>query len=340
MTTPSLPASTGPRSLTDPLLHGEVAGLVEEREIAKLAAWLRDYDAGDRVAHDQFDRAADLLESLTAQPDQNGVLQDDLGELLRLLGMPGHARPQSPHDVFQEALAELRRRLTPSPVEARADGVREALQRWRDGYAFNEDCEEDLELAERADRELAALESTPAQPVREGQEGKAEPVAWRFKHKHVVNDRWRFNDKPPEGEPWTCGEPLYASQPDPAAEIAEHRRENERLRATMRLHAGDTISLDNDARTANEEAARWMDEALADRARAERAESELAVIREALEPFKRLGELLELETEGFVDSDVLNVTPKIAPDTIIGDLTFGHFRALATADRGQEEKGK
>ncbi len=44
-----------------------------------------------------------------------------------------------------------------------------------------------------------------------GAEIVAEPVAWRFKHKHVVDDRWRFNDKPPQGEPWTKGEPLYAA---------------------------------------------------------------------------------------------------------------------------------
>lgn len=65
---------------------------------------------------------------------------------------------------------------------------------------------------------LAALESAPAEPGREA-------VAWRFKHKHVVNDRWRFNDRPPEGEPWTCGEPLYATPPDAAAEIERLTRE-------------------------------------------------------------------------------------------------------------------
>ena len=44
----------------------------------------------------------------------SGVLQNDLIELLTILGMSTHARPQSPHEVFQEALSVLRDRLTRS----------------------------------------------------------------------------------------------------------------------------------------------------------------------------------------------------------------------------------
>lgn len=39
------------------------------------------------------------------------IFHSDLTELLTLLGMGDHARPQSPHEVFQEALGVLQERL-------------------------------------------------------------------------------------------------------------------------------------------------------------------------------------------------------------------------------------
>lgn len=48
------------------------------------------------------------------------IAQSDLAELLNVLGMGDHARPQSPHEVFQEALRVLRARLgKPSPNSTR-----------------------------------------------------------------------------------------------------------------------------------------------------------------------------------------------------------------------------
>jgi hypothetical protein len=41
----------------------------------------------------------------------DSVLQEDLREMLQALGMPDYARSQSPHDVFQDALAEMKRQL-------------------------------------------------------------------------------------------------------------------------------------------------------------------------------------------------------------------------------------
>jgi hypothetical protein len=41
--------------------------------------------------------------------DSNQVLQDDLRELLEALELGTHARPASPHEVFQECIAEVRR---------------------------------------------------------------------------------------------------------------------------------------------------------------------------------------------------------------------------------------
>ena len=47
----------------------------------------------------------------SVKADITSVLQDDLAELLTILGMGDHARPQSPHEVFQDAIAVLRKRL-------------------------------------------------------------------------------------------------------------------------------------------------------------------------------------------------------------------------------------
>lgn len=49
---------------------------------------------------------------MAAHKRENGVLQDDLRELLQLLGLPDSASPRSPHEVFQHALSVLRERLT------------------------------------------------------------------------------------------------------------------------------------------------------------------------------------------------------------------------------------
>lgn len=63
-----------------------------------------------------------------------GVLQDDLRELLQALGMPDGARPQSPHEVFQEALTVLRARLaTLPPVAAEGEAKRWHLGAMNDG---------------------------------------------------------------------------------------------------------------------------------------------------------------------------------------------------------------
>ncbi|NEU14703.1 hypothetical protein G3T14_21730 [Methylobacterium sp. BTF04] len=55
------------------------------------------------------------------------ALHSDLAELLTLLGIGDHARPQSPHEVFQEALGVLRKRLVDLDAEAaNFDGMAEA----------------------------------------------------------------------------------------------------------------------------------------------------------------------------------------------------------------------
>lgn len=50
--------------------------------------------------------------------NDSDIAQSDLAELLTVLGMGDHARPQSPHEVFQEALCILRNRLATATAEA------------------------------------------------------------------------------------------------------------------------------------------------------------------------------------------------------------------------------
>jgi hypothetical protein len=73
---------------------------------------------------------AEDLESayIRSEPSANASaeLQNDLSEMLRALGMSDAAQPRSPHEVFQSAIAEMKRRLANASAEAR---LREALDR-------------------------------------------------------------------------------------------------------------------------------------------------------------------------------------------------------------------
>lgn len=73
-----------------------------------------------RRALEALSDAALASSSPSRSGEDSGVLQDDLRQLLELLGLPTHARPQSPHEVFQEALGVLRKRL-PSPLNSGPD---------------------------------------------------------------------------------------------------------------------------------------------------------------------------------------------------------------------------
>lgn len=68
-----------------------------------------------------------------------------------------------------------------------------------------------------------------------------------------------------------------------------------------------------------------------------RAEREVAKLREALEPFASIGELIEVETEGFDDADELDV---IFHDYLFDKVKVGAFRkaaALAQPNEGQAQ---
>ena len=62
-------------------------------------------------ALESTDNAAPPQSIVTGAGDNAGVMQDDLRQLLDLLGLPSGAQSRSPHAVFQEALAVLRRRI-------------------------------------------------------------------------------------------------------------------------------------------------------------------------------------------------------------------------------------
>ena len=55
--------------------------------------------------------ASALFDEVSRLRGDAEVAQADLRDLLLILGMGDYARPQSPHEVFQEALAVLRTRL-------------------------------------------------------------------------------------------------------------------------------------------------------------------------------------------------------------------------------------
>lgn len=251
--------------------HGEVAGLVEE-----LRAELEAFNHSVSFYTDQgyFD-AAELARAWEGP-----------AQLLKRLAAP-----------------------TPSPVEARADGVREGLSEERLRWIIRQAVVESGPIggADSAAKEiLAALESTPAQPVREGQEGKAEPVAWRAVVEELVDAMRRYGldvdtDAPPRHrEMMRKAEALLASQPDPAAEIAKLRQAYDGLLTTW---------------------AESRERHLAAETRAERAESELAVIREALE-------------------EIINYSGG-ADNALEDPYVMERARAALanTAHRGQEEKG-
>lgn len=68
------------------------------------------------LARELSERQEHAARRAAAEADTD-ALQADLRELLTLLGMGDHARAASPHEVFQEALAVLKKRLAPMRQE-------------------------------------------------------------------------------------------------------------------------------------------------------------------------------------------------------------------------------
>jgi hypothetical protein len=93
-------------------------------------------------------------------------LQNDLGEMLRALGMSDAAQPKSPHEVFQSAIAEMKRQLANASAEAR---LRDALKqaRWQldrivGEYPVNHGSKFCLNVAKSGIREIdTALSAHP-----------------------------------------------------------------------------------------------------------------------------------------------------------------------------------
>lgn len=77
-----------------------------------------------------------ILEARKRLADTNSLMQDDLSDLLRALGLSDAARPQSPHTVMQEAIkeaGELRQDLTRTErsrheIERRLDEIHYRLK--------------------------------------------------------------------------------------------------------------------------------------------------------------------------------------------------------------------
>jgi len=65
------------------------------------------------------------------------------------------------------------------------------------------------------------------------------------------------------------------------------------------------------------------------------SEAREGALREALQPFEDLADLLESETEGFADDDKLNlVTGDGAGNIALADVSFGDFRRAALTLKG------
>lgn len=67
-------------------------------------------DAGIEAPEEIAERGRAMFRRALMQADADD-LQEDLRQMLEALGMSDHARPYSPHRVFQEALTEMKLQL-------------------------------------------------------------------------------------------------------------------------------------------------------------------------------------------------------------------------------------
>ena len=74
-------------------------------------------DAGIEAPEEIAERGRAMFRRALMQADADD-LQEDLRQMLEALGMSDHARPYSPHRVFQEALNEMKRQLAAVPRSA------------------------------------------------------------------------------------------------------------------------------------------------------------------------------------------------------------------------------
>lgn len=80
----------------------------------------------------EIDRCVRLIERVLPAGCAADVLRDDLSELMALAGMDDFARPQSPHQVFQEALGKIREKLDTPDHAGRALTVEAIHQAFAD----------------------------------------------------------------------------------------------------------------------------------------------------------------------------------------------------------------
>ena len=86
-------------------------------------------DAGIEAPEEIAERGRAMFRRALMQADADD-LQEDLRQMLEALGMSAHARPYSPHRVFQEALNEMKRQLVAVPRSA-ASTVEPVAWQWR-----------------------------------------------------------------------------------------------------------------------------------------------------------------------------------------------------------------
>ena len=89
-----------------PLTDEELAGLQGFRS---RGGYLPDFWHGKRTVDILIAEVERLREQVSRLREDQSLMQDDLRALLRAAGMGDHARPQSPHEVMLQAVAEVER---------------------------------------------------------------------------------------------------------------------------------------------------------------------------------------------------------------------------------------
>jgi hypothetical protein len=103
-----------------------------------------------------------LAAEVSAHRAEQDAIHADLSQLLRVLGLGDHARPQSSHEVMLDAINEAGRLRAHEQVTVTARGIDAFLDRMADSLdAYAEHPYEVRDIATSLRRKAAALRGTP-----------------------------------------------------------------------------------------------------------------------------------------------------------------------------------
>lgn len=109
---------------------------------AGVCEWVAGTDNIEGLAHEAFCVGWEAIrqEATTAHRAEQEAMHADLSQLLELLGLGTHARPQSPHEVFTECLTAIRTLF--DEVQHFTGTWRELMVAMPDGYRCTYTCAE------------------------------------------------------------------------------------------------------------------------------------------------------------------------------------------------------